>query len=207
MGRGWPVVLQDARVGLRPLRVRDATAWSEVRIRNERWLSPWEGRPESQPPSTWADRHSPVVYAAMLRNVRKEARAGRTMPLAVTYDGRLAGQVTASNVVHGAFDSASVGYWVDGALAGRGVLPTALALLVDHCFVTAGLHRIEANIRPENVASRRVVEKLGFRQEALHLRYLFIDGAWRDHLSYAVTREDVPEGMVRRWHAVRPAPP
>jgi ribosomal-protein-alanine N-acetyltransferase len=206
MARGWPATLQDGRVGLRPLRMRDATAWSEIRIRNERWLSPWEGRPESQPAATWAERHSPVVFAAMLRTVRKEARAGRSLPLAVTYDGRLAGQVTASNVVRGAFDSASVGYWVDGALAGRGVLPTALAMVVDHCFGTVGLHRIEANIRPENTASRRVVEKLGFREEALHLRYLFIDGAWRDHVSFAVTREDVPEGMLRRWHAVRPGP-
>jgi ribosomal-protein-alanine N-acetyltransferase len=207
MARGWPVSLQDGRVGLRPLRVRDAATWSEVRIRNETWLSPREGRPESQPPATWAERHSPVVFTAMLRNIRKESRAGRTLPLAVTYDGRLAGQVTASNVVRGAFDSASVGYWVDGALAGRGVLPTALAMVVDHCFNEVGLHRIEANIRPENAASRRVVEKLGFREEAMHLRYLFIDGAWRDHLSFAVTREDVPEGMLRRWHAVRPAPP
>ncbi|MDX6199003.1 MAG: [ribosomal protein S5]-alanine N-acetyltransferase [Actinomycetota bacterium] len=207
MARGWPVALQDGRVGLRPLRMRDAAAWSEVRTRNERWLSPWEGRPESQPATSWAERHSPVVFTAMLRNVRREARAGRTLPLAITYDGRLAGQLTASNVVRGAFDSASVGYWVDGALAGRGVLPTALAMLVDHCFQTAGLHRIEANIRPENTASRRVVEKLGFREEGLHLRYLFIDGGWRDHLSFAVTREDVPEGMQRRWHAARTSAP
>jgi ribosomal-protein-alanine N-acetyltransferase len=204
---GWPVTLEDGRVGLRPLRMRDAMAWTEVRVRNERWLSPWEGRPESQPPASWADRHTGVVYAAMLRNARREARAGRSLPLAITYDGRFAGQVTASNVVRGAFDSASVGYWVDSAVAGRGVLPTALALLVDHCFQVVGLHRIEANIRPENTASRRVVEKLGFREEALHLRYLFIDGAWRDHLSFAVTREDVPDGMVRRWHSVRAGPP
>ena len=207
MARGWPVSLQDGRVGLRPLRMRDAAVWSEVRIRNQEWLSPWEGRPASQPAATWADRHSPVVFTAMLRNLRKESRAGRTLPLAITYDGRLAGQVTASNVVRGAFDSASVGYWVDGALAGRGVLPSALAMVVDHCLQAVGLHRIEANIRPENTASRRVVEKLGFRQEGLHLRYLFIDGGWRDHLSFAVTREDVPEGMLRRWHAVRPGPP
>jgi ribosomal-protein-alanine N-acetyltransferase len=204
---GWPVSIEDGRVGLRPLRMRDATSWSEIRIRNESWLSPWEGRPESQPAASWGDRHSAVVFAAMLRNVRREARAGRSLPLAITYDGRLAGQVTASNVVRGAFDSASVGYWVDSAVAGRGVLPTALAMLVDHCFGPVGLHRIEANIRPENAASRRVVEKLGFREEALHLRYLYIDGAWRDHLSFAVTREDVPGGMLRRWHEVRPAPP
>lgn len=208
MARGWPVSLTDGRVALRPLRLRDAAVWSEVRIRNEHWLSPWEGCPESQPPAAWADRHSPVVYAAMLRNLRREARAGRSLPLAVVYDRRLAGQVTAGNVIRGAFDSASVGYWVDSAVAGRGVLPTALAMLVDHCLSPAvGLHRLEVSIRPENTASLRVVEKLGLRQEAMHRRYLFIDGEWRDHLSFAVTREDVPEGMLRRWHAARPAPP
>lgn len=207
MARGWPASLQDGRVGLRPLRMRDTAAWTDLRIRNEEWLSPWEGRPESQGPATWAERHSAAVFAAMLRNVRKDARAGRVLPFAVTYEGRLAGQITASNVVRGAFDSTSVGYWVDGALAGRGVLPTALAMLVDHCFDAVGLHRVEANIRPENVASRRVVDKLGFREEGLHPRYLYIDGGWRDHLSFAVTREDVPDGMLRRWHDVRPDPP
>ncbi len=207
MVRGWPISLMDGRVGLRPLRVRDATAWTDVRVRNEEWLSPWEGRPESQPFSSWAERHNGAVFAVMLRNARKEARAGRSLAVAVTYDGRLAGQITASNVVRGAFDNCSVGYWVDSAVAGRGVLPTALAMLVDHLFSTIGLHRVEANIRPENAASRRVVEKLGFREEAMHLRYLYIDGGWRDHLSFAVTREDVPEGMLRRWHGSRPAPP
>lgn len=205
--RGWPALLEDGRVGLRPLRVRDATAWTDLRLRNEQWLGPWEGAPESQLPASWADRHSAAVFAGMLRTLRRDARAGRVLPLAITYDGRLAGQVTAGGVVRGAFDSAYVGYWVDGALAGRGVAPTALAMLVDHCFRGVGLHRLEANIRPENSASRRVVEKLGFRQEGVHLRYLHIDGGWRDHLSFAVTREEVQEGMLHRWHGVRPGPP
>lgn len=206
MPQGWPARLHDGRVGLRPLRIRDASAWSEIRIRNEEWLAPWEGRPESQLPATWAERHSGAVFAAMLRAVRREAKAGRGMSLAVTYDGRLAGQVTANGIVRGAFDSAYVGYWVDGALAGRGILPNALAMVVDHLLGPVGLHRVEANIRPENVASRRVVEKLGFRPEGLHKRYLFIDGGWRDHQTFAVTREDLPDGMLRHWHAVRPAP-
>ncbi|MCU1673840.1 MAG: GCN5-related N-acetyltransferase [Frankiales bacterium] len=203
MSPGWPARLEHGPVGLRPFRVRDATAWSDVRIRNEAWLAPWEGRPESQPYATWAERHSTAVFAAMLRSMRKEARAGRSLPFAITYDGRLAGQLTCNGVVRGAFDNAYVGYWVDGALAGRGILPTALAMVVDHCFGAVGLHRVEANVRPENAASRRVVEKLGFREEGLHQRYLYIDGGWRDHISYAVTREDVPDGMLRRWDETR----
>jgi [ribosomal protein S5]-alanine N-acetyltransferase len=192
-------------VGVRPLRLRDGATWVEVRTRNEDWLVRWEATPPGfdNPRMSWGDRQSMSIYAAMLRSLRRQAREGSALPFAITYDGRFCGQLTVGNVVRGAFNSAYVGYWVDQAVAGRGVMPTALALVVDHCFGSARLHRIEANIRPENVASQRVVEKLGFREEGLHQRYLAIDGAYRDHIGYAVTTEDVPEGMVRRWHRVR----
>lgn len=184
---------------MRPFRARDAHAWSELRIRNERWLAPWEGRNPSLPAASWRDRHSPAVFAAMLRLHRREARAGRVLPFAVHVEGVLAGQVTINSVVRGAFDCGYAGYWVDERVAGRGVLPTALALVLDHCFGPVGLHRVEANVRPENTASRRVVEKLGFRAEGLHARYLFIDEDWRDHLSFALLREDHPRGVLRSY--------
>jgi ribosomal-protein-alanine N-acetyltransferase len=192
-------------VGVRPLRLRDSASWVEVRTRNEDWLVRWEATPPGfdNPRISWSDRQSVGIYTAMLRSLRRQARDGTAMPFAITYEGRFAGQLTVGNVVRGAFNSAYVGYWVDQAVAGRGVMPTALSLVVDHCFGPGRLHRIEANIRPENVASRRVVEKLGFREEGLHRRYLAIDGAYRDHIGYAVTHEDVPEGMVRRWHRMR----
>ena len=182
---GWPARLAHGPVEVRPLRARDGAAWSEVRTRNERWLSTWEGRPPRQAPASWAVRHSPAVFAAMLRGQRKEARAGRLLPFAVVVDGRLRGGITVGGVTRGAFDSAHVGYWIDEAVAGRGVTPTALALVLDHCFGPVRLHRVEANVRPENAASLRVVAKLGFVQEALHRRYLFIDEDWRDHVGFA----------------------
>jgi ribosomal-protein-alanine N-acetyltransferase len=64
-----------------------------------------------------------------------------------------------------------------------------------------GLHRLQADIRPENLRSQRLVERLGFRQEGLLRRYLDIDGDWRDHLSYALLAEDVPGGVLARWRA------
>jgi len=82
-------------------------------------------------------------------------------------------------------------------VAGRGVITYALALVLDHCFGAVGLHRIEADVRPENVASLRVVAKLGFAEEGRHRRYLFIDGAWRDHVSFALLAEDAPRGVLR----------
>jgi ribosomal-protein-alanine N-acetyltransferase len=173
----------------------------EIRLRNEGWLSTWEATPPgvTAMPLTWSERQTLGVFTAMLRTLRKQARQGTSLPFAITVEGRLAGQLTVGNLVRGAFNSAYVGYWVDSHVAGRGVMPTALSLAVDHCFGPVGLHRVEANIRPENAASRRVVEKLGFRKEGLHERYLAIDGAYRDHIGYAVTVEDVPEGMVNRW--------
>jgi ribosomal-protein-alanine N-acetyltransferase len=68
-----------------------------------------------------------------------------------------------------------------------------------------GLHRVEINIRPENRNSRRVVEKLGFREEGLRPRFLHIDGDWRDHLVYVLTTEEVPRGVGERWRATRAA--
>jgi ribosomal-protein-alanine N-acetyltransferase len=195
---GWPASLVEGRVGVRPLRLRDGHAWCESRIRNTDWLAPWEGHSPTMPKASWEERHSPAAFTAMLRIMRRESRAGRSLPFAITYDGELAGQVTVANVIRGAFHSASVGYWVDAGLAGRGVMPTALALVVDHCFAEVGLHRIEANIRPENTPSLRVVQKLGFREEGLHPRFLHIDGAWRDHLCFALTVEDVPDPLVTR---------
>lgn len=201
---GWPVQLSEGPVGVRPLRLRDGGAWSELRLRNREWLAPWEAR---VPRESWTDAGS-ATFPSMLRGMTRQARAGTALPLVVTVDGELAGQLTVANIVRGALQSGAVGYWVDERVAGRGVLPTALALVVDHCFAPrqrggVGLHRIEANIRPENVASRRVVEKLGFREEGLHLRFLFIDGGYRDHLSYALTVEDVRGSLLRRWRAVR----
>jgi ribosomal-protein-alanine N-acetyltransferase len=113
---------------------------------------------------------------------------------------RLVGQLTVSSITWGSLRSANIGYWVDETVAGRGITPTAVALAVDHCFRAAGMHRIEVCIRPENAASLRVVHKLGFRSEGLRRAYLHIDGNWRDHEAFALTAEEVPDGLLARWH-------
>jgi len=205
---GWPVVLTDPVSGvvLRPYHRSDAAGWSRSRRANEAWLAKWEPTP---PRGNWAELNSPAAFRLVHRELRRVARAGVAMPFAVCLreDGveHLVGQVTLGNIVRRAFCSAYAGYWVDSRFAGRGITPTALALAVDHAFGAGGLHRIEVNIRPENAASRRVVEKLGFREEAYHARYLHIDGAWRDHVGYALTTEDVSAegGLLARWHRLR----
>jgi len=198
--RGWPVTLTepdllDLPVSLRPVRVKDAAAWRDTRVRNAGWLRAWE--PTN--PETPLYRSSLGPYVSMARTMRREARQGLTVPWVVTFGGQFVGQLTVGSIVWGSARSAQVGYWIDEAYAGRGITPTALAMAMDHCFFVIGLHRVEATIRPENHASRRVVEKLGFREEGLRRRSLHIDGAWRDHLCYAMTAEDAAGGLMPRW--------
>jgi [ribosomal protein S5]-alanine N-acetyltransferase len=196
---GWPARLGPLRVAageimLRPVRLRDATAWSRLRLRDEAYLRDWE--PDAE--GTWAERYTPMAWPVQCTGLRAIARRGQALPLAITLGGRLVGQLTVGNVVRGALRSAWVGYWVESGVAGYGVATGAVALAVDHAFGSVGLHRIEATVRPENVASLRVLAKLGFREEGLLLRYLEVDGAWRDHRLLAVTREEVGAGLVDR---------
>jgi ribosomal-protein-alanine N-acetyltransferase len=200
---GWPSRPSVGPIQLRPPRLRDSRPWSEVRLRNERWLAPWE--PSS--PHTWEERNSPGAWPALNSALRSAGRRGTMLPFMIVYGGRLVGQINVSNVVHGALRSCTVGYWVDEAMAGRGITPTALALAIDHCFTAVGLHRVEVDIRPENQASLRVVAKLGLRQEGFYERYLDIAGGWRDHVAFAVTVEELAgRSMVSRLAALPPEP-
>lgn len=200
---GWPAQLSAGPVSLRPPRLHDARAWSEVRARNQNWLEPWE-------PSSalgWSERNAAGSWRALHSALKKAARNATMLPFILSYGGRLAGQVTASNIVHGVQRSCTVGYWIDGALAGRGIVPTALALVIDHCFTDVNLHRVQVDIRPENKASLRVVEKLGLRREGYFERYLDIAGAWRDHVGFAVTVEELAGRTMLSRIARLPAPP
>jgi ribosomal-protein-alanine N-acetyltransferase len=189
---GWPTELSAGAVLLRAPRLRDGRAWSEVRLRNEAWLTPWE----PTAPRTWADRHSPTAWPPICSGLRRAGRAGTMLPFVITFGGQFAGQMNVSNVTWGALRGCTVGYWVDSAVAGRGITPTALALVIDHLFATVGLHRVEVDIRPENTASLRVVEKLGLRREGYYERFLDIDNGWRDHVAFAVTVEELGEATM-----------
>lgn len=195
---GWPASLSSGRIGLRPLRIRDGAAWVDLRVRNEEWLARWEGRQPGRPDISWEERHSGASFTAMLRMLRRESRLGNCLPFALTYDGALVGQLTVNNVTRGAAQMASIGYWVDEGHAGRGIVTVGVALAVDHCLTEVGLHRVEINIRPENAASLRVVEKLGLRDEGVRQRLLFIAGQWCDHRCFAITAEELGEGLLPR---------
>lgn len=194
----WPVTLRAGALVLRPIRHRDKSTWTALRHRNARWLAPWEASnpdPEGFLPT----------YHQMVRSLTAQARAGLALPFLITEelqgsrDARLVGQLTVSGITWGSAMTATLGYWVDSERAGRGIAPTAVALATDYCFRDLGLHRMEINIRPENRASLRVVEKLHFRDEGLRPRYLHIAGQWADHRSFALTAGEVPRGLLTPW--------
>lgn len=156
------------------------------------WLGEWEA---TQPPQAGSLSAS---YRSMTRDLIRQARRGKAFPFALTYDDQMIGQVTVTGITWGSARWGQIGYWIDETHAGKGIMPIAVALAADHCLRAVGLHRIEIAIRPENTASLRVVEKLGFTMIGTASRYLHINGAWRDHLLFAITAEEVGQGLVRR---------
>ena len=178
--------LAGRRVRLRTLGEDDYDAWYVVRSRCRDWLVPWEPRPAGAPP-TPEDRGS---FAARCAARERERQIGSGYGFGIFLDGRFVGEITLSSIQRGPFQNAFVGYWVDRELAGRGIVPEAVVVVLRFAFEELRLHRVEVAIVPRNRSSRRVVEKLGLREESVAMRYLEIDGAWEDHVRYAITAEE-----------------
>ncbi len=173
----------SGEITLRPLRLRDRATWEEVRRTNREWLNPWEAtRPE-------IDNQGPLPsYWAMVRQGQRDAKAMRSLSLGIWIKdrgrNRFVGQITLGGIVFGAYRGGYIGYWIDSSVANKGITTAAVIALTDYAFQELSLHRIEINMRPENAASQRVAEKAGFSYEGLRLRYLHIDGNWRDHMIF-----------------------
>ena len=108
--------------------------------------------------------------------------------------GRLAGVVNINSIIRGHFESAFLGYYALSPHDGKGYMHAGLATVLEKAFAEHGLHRVEANIQPENVASARLVQGLGFRLEGHSPRYLRIGSQWKDHDRYALTVEEWQTG-------------
>lgn len=183
--------LTEGAVTIRGIRVRDARKLERELLDNRGWLRKWEA----------TNPHGPMSFdvRSSIRSLLGTARAGLGLPFVIEHDGALSGQLNVSSISWGSVSSATIGYWVAERVAGRSVTPTAVALATDYCFYQLGLHRMEICIRPENEASLRVVEKLGFRYEGLRRRYIHINGDWRDHFCFALVTDELPVGVLRRW--------
>lgn len=189
MRKGEAIV--GRRLELRPLKGSDWEQWREVRLRSRDWLEPWEplAEPGAADPVTDLEAFK-ARCAAWERQRHFDAAYGFGMFLR---DGPFVGEVSLGSIQRGPFQSANVGYWIDEAHAGLGLMPEAVALVIRFAFEDLGLHRVEAAIVPRNKASRRVVEKLGLREEGTSDRFLQIRGVWEDHVRYAITAEEWAE--------------
>ena len=178
-------------VRLRLVKVKDSKAMERLILGNREWLRPWEATNPEGPNS--------FDIRAQIRMLLKQMDNNTCLPFVIEVDGEIVGQLNVANILFGSVSSCVIGYWVAPEVAGRGITPTAVALVCDYLFNVVGIHRIEIDIRPENLSSLRVVEKLGFRYEGLKERYIHINGAWRDHYIFALTHEEVQKGVLNRW--------
>ncbi len=139
------------------------------------------------------------LFKAYLKRIQKEDHEGFAVCLKDTDD--IVGVININNIVRGSFQSASLGYYVVARHQGDGYMYEGLRMLIRFACQTLGLHRLEANIQPTNERSQRLVERCGFVSEGLSKQFLFIDGAWRDHIRwcYIDERESLPAHDKRKW--------
>lgn len=185
-GTGW---VRGNGVRLRSPRPADYDAWSALRHESRRYLQPWEPRwPE--------DDLSKAAFKRRLSIYQRETEQGTALPMFV-FDAaghELFGAVTLSNVRRGVAETGTLGYWIGQPFAGRGYATAAVSAMALHAFSRLKLHRLEAACLPTNHASRRVLEKAGFRHEGQARAYLKINGEWADHLLFGLLEDEVDHG-------------
>ena len=179
-------VLVGSRVLLRAPRPADYFAWKTLRKESRPFLKPFEPR--------WTEADlGHRVYQSRLKRGREEARQGTDYTFFIFLrDGSreiLAGGITLSNIRRRAAQFGNLGYWMGQGFAGQGYMTEAVGLVVAYAFDSLLLHRVHAAFLPHNMASRRVLEKNGFKEEGYAENYLQIDGKWADHVLFGLTRE------------------
>ncbi|SFR19658.1 MULTISPECIES: GNAT family N-acetyltransferase [unclassified Paenibacillus] len=186
------ILIKSTHPGLqiRLLQVNDAERLLEIRRENFDFFKPFE--PER-----------PEIYftleeqARLISNGLEAAQAGQgyTFGLFLLENNKLIGRMELSGIARGPFQNANLGYFVDPAYHGQGYATSAVKDIVRYALNELELHRIQAGVMPRNTPSNRVMEKAGFRREGLALNYLKINGVWEDHVLYAVTAEDLQNGV------------
>lgn len=184
------IALSHGDISLRVIRPKDAKTMERLVVSNREWLKPWEA----------TNPHGPTTfdYKSIIKSLIRQFENGDSVPFVILYQGEIVGQLNVSNILYGSVSTCVIGYWIIPEVAGRGITPTAVALVMDYIFFTLGLHRVEIDIRPENKASLRVVEKLGMRLEGVKKNYIHINNQWADHNVYALTAEEVGSGILNR---------
>ena len=186
---GQQPVIRGEGVYLRYPRVADYPVWSRLRSESRTFLIPWE--------PVWADDElTRGAFRRRIKRYQKETRQDSAYVFFVLResDNALLGGCTLSNVRRGVTQCCTLGYWIGAKFARQGYMTNAVKALVPFVFKTLGLHRIEAACLVDNEASKNLLARTGFRQEGLARRYLLINGAWADHLLFALLKEEAPLG-------------
>lgn len=176
-----------SRVYLRTPVLADHAEYATLLRASEEFHRPWF---PTRPPGF--DPYAPEVFEQFVNTSGLASRRERRF-VCSKVDDRLLGAANLSEIVRGCFQSCYLGYWMGAPFAGQGYMAEAIQHVIELAFVDLCLHRIEANIRPENEPSTRLVKSAGFRKEGYSPRYLEIDGAWRDHERWALLSDSEPE--------------
>ena len=177
--------IETERLTLRPPQHSDYAEWAQLRRQSQDFLAPWE--------PTWAKDHlTKKSYANRVYWARRSINNGHALPLFLIRrkDQALLGAVTMDPVRRGPSQTGTCGYWIGEPFARHGYMQEGLTALVHHAFTEMDLSRIESACLPENVASRGVLEKCGYKYEGVAQSYLQINGRWRNHVLYANIRSD-----------------
>jgi ribosomal-protein-alanine N-acetyltransferase len=172
------------RVHIRRPTPEDREAFVEAAQRSRRLLHPWVEAPDS-------DR----AFEAFLTRARRPNAV--SLLVCRNRDGAIVGCYNLGEIVRRAFQSAFLGYYAFRPHAGKGYMGEGIELVVAHAFDRMGLHRIQANVQPANTSSIELLRRHGFHQEGASPKYLFIDGAWRDHLNFVRLHE--PDDVWNGW--------
>ncbi len=184
LGRSSPELITD-RLTLRLPKPNDYPQWSSLRQSSREFLEPWE--------PTWAADHlSKRAFSERVRWARNSAAEGSALPffLVRQIDEAVVGGITLDQIRYGPSQRGNLGYWVGREYARQGFMKEAIEAVVHHAFNELGLSRIEAACLPSNTASRRLLEKAGFKYEGVAQSYLQINGRWQNHVLYANLRSD-----------------
>ena len=178
------ILTSSLGINLRQLALDDADEMYKTRVKNRSYLQPFEPRHSDA-------LFSPQGIVAALQLAEESFQKGTSYGFAIRNNDQdpIIGRITLSNVVQGAWQSCTVGYFVDQDYTGCGIATEALRLAVHFAFTHAELHRVQAAIMPHNLPSLRVIKKVGFHHEGLAKYYLKINGRWEDHQIFSLTKE------------------
>ena len=155
----------------------DADEFIAAALASKALQRPWVSAPDS-----------PERFTAFLNRAARDDQASYLVRHRGC--GGLVGYVNINNIVLGSLRSGYLGYAAFAAHAGRGLMTAGLSAVVSDDFTSLGLHRLEANIQPDNARSLALVRRLGFSREGFSPHYLMVDGDWRDHERWAILAED-----------------